>query len=341
MKVRGMIIGIILLSAVVLSIPFHGCGGKATGADGTVIAEFEWDGKHQITLEEMQQEISELPEFKQRQYQHKEGLEEYMSLMAESRLILCLAKDQKLDEDPEILKKVHNYYHELLVDKITKAEVDEKLRMTEEDYRLYYEAHKDDYVEPDKARLTCITLTKEDRAKEIFQRIQDGEDIAELAKELSDKGELVGPGSNPTTPGDTDYFTRTTYSGEEIKAFGEAAFRLEIGQLHEEILTIETRGQKYHMIFRKEDYQPERQKTLDEKAVRGAVERAVKHEKREELMTDWLIRIHERAKVETYSDRIPEPPVNMEGAEAEPALETPAEVNESQAEPDATDDSEQ
>ena len=43
MKVRGMIIGIILLSAVVLSIPFHGCGGKATGADGMVIAEFEWD----------------------------------------------------------------------------------------------------------------------------------------------------------------------------------------------------------------------------------------------------------------------------------------------------------
>ena len=31
------------------------------------------------------QEISELPEYKQRQYQDKEGLETYMLLMAESR----------------------------------------------------------------------------------------------------------------------------------------------------------------------------------------------------------------------------------------------------------------
>ena len=61
----------------------------------------EWDGKkHHITLEEMQQEISELPEYKQRQYQDKEGLETYMLLMAESRLILSLARDRKLNEDP-------------------------------------------------------------------------------------------------------------------------------------------------------------------------------------------------------------------------------------------------
>ena len=84
-----------------------GCSGKANAIDGTVIAEFEWKGKHQITLEEMMQEISELPEYKQNQYaKSKEGLVEYMTLMAESRLILLMAKEQDLDQKGEIKRKV-------------------------------------------------------------------------------------------------------------------------------------------------------------------------------------------------------------------------------------------
>ena len=316
MKLLG-IIGLVLIGAVAASIALNGCGGKA-GAEGTVIAEFEWNGKHHITLEEMLQEISELPTYKQPQYQEAEGgYEEYMNLMAESRLILCLAKDRKLDEDPGVMKKVQDYYHELLVDKITEVEVDQKLKLTEEDYRIYYEENKSDYVVPEKVRLTCITIQNEERAKEVFQRIKEGEDIADLATELHENGELVGPGSNNEIPGDTDFFDNTVYS-RRAKSFSDAAFALEVGQMNEEILHIELDGEHYYLIFRKEEAQPERQQTLDEKSVRGNVERQVEHQKREELMTDWLIRLHEQAKVKTFADRIPEPEPEEE-AESESA----------------------
>jgi len=84
-----------------------GCGSKTEKIKGTIIAEFDWNGeKHHITLEEMMQEISELPEYKQDQYQEtKEGLEEYMTLMAESRLILMIAQDNDLQENEEIQEK--------------------------------------------------------------------------------------------------------------------------------------------------------------------------------------------------------------------------------------------
>ena len=315
MKLLG-IIGFILISTVVLSIALNGCGGKA-GAEGTVIAEFEWNGKHQITLEEMLQEISELPTYKQQQYQEAEGgFEEYMNLIAESRLILCLAKDRKLDEDPEILKKVQDYYHELLVNRITEVEVDQKLKPTEEDYRIYYEENKGDYVNPEKVRLTCITLTNEERAKEVFQRIKDGEDIVAVAAELSANSELVGPGSTSENPGDTELFDPSTYS-RRAKSFSDAAFALEIGQMNDEILHIELDGENYYLIFRKEEYQQERQRTLDERSVQGNVERHVKNQKREELMTDWLIRLHEQGKVETFADRIPDTPEPEGEAESE------------------------
>ena len=322
MKLLG-IISFILICAMAVSISLNGCGGKA-GAEGTVIAEFEWNGKHHITLEEMLQEISELPTYKQPQYQEAEGgYEEYMNLMAESRLILCLAKDRKLDEDPEVMKKVQDYYHELLVDKITEIEVDQKLKPTEEDYKLYYEENKGDYVVPEKVRLTCITVQNEDRAKEVFQRIKDGEDIADLAAELSEKGELIGPGSNNEIPGDTDFFDNTMYS-RRAKPFSDAAFELEVDQMNEEILHIELDEEHYYLIFRKEEVQPERQQTLDEKSVRGNVERRVENQKREELMTDWLIRLHEQAQVKTFSDRIPDAPESDEEAETESTDESDA-----------------
>lgn len=328
MKLLG-IIGFILISAVTVSIALNGCGGKA-GAEGTVIAEFEWNGKHQITLEEMLQEISELPTYKQQQYQEAEGgYEEYMNLMAESRLILCLAKDRKLDEDSEILKKVQDYYHELLVNRITEVEVDQKLKPTEEDYRIYYEENKGDYVDPEKVRLTCITLTNEERANEAFQRIKDGEDIIAVAAELSANGELVGPGSTSENPGDTEFFDRSTYS-RRAKAFSDAAFALEIGQMNDEILHIELDEENYYLISRKEEYQPERQRTLDETSVQRNVERHVDNQKREELMTDWLIRLHEQAKVTTFADRIPDTPQPEEEAESESSNDsaTPAEPEE-------------
>ena len=310
MKLLG-IISFILIGAVAVTISLNGCGGKA-GAEGTVIAEFEWNGTHHITLEEMLQEISELPTYKQQQYQEAEGgFEEYMNLMAESRLILCLAKDRKLDEEPGILKKVQDYYHELLVDKITEVEVDQKLKPTEEDYRLYYEENKEDYVEPERVRLTCITLTNEERAKEVFQRIKDGEDIAALAAELSANEELIGPGSNNEIPGDTDFFDNTTYA-KRAKPFSDAAFEFEVGQMNEEILHIDLDGENYYLIFRKEEVQPERQRTFDEQSVRRNVERHVENRKREELMTDWLIQLHEQAKVKTFADRIPDTPEEVE-----------------------------
>lgn len=319
------VISLLLLAVIAIHPVFYSCGDKAIGADGTVIAEFEWNGKQHITLEEMQQEISELPEYKQRQYQDKEGLETYMLLMAESRLILNLARDQGLNEDPEILKKVQDYLHELMVKKITAQEIDDKLALNEQDYLEYYEAHKEDYVRPEQVRLMCITLTDKVRADEAYAQITGGRDIAEVAQELSDKGELVGPGANPASPGDTDYISRESFpAGTE--PFLDAAFAAEIGAMHDGVIEVDVQGQMYYMMFRKDEARDAYQKPFDEEDVRRNVERKVEREKRQALMDEWIRQLRERAEVKTYIDRIPEAPSEEEAAEDEPeAEETPAE----------------
>lgn len=313
---RLPVVPLLLLGILATHPIFYSCGDKAIGADGTVIAEFDWNGKQRITLEEMMQEISELPEYKQRQYQDKEGLETYMLLMAESRLILSLARDEKLNEDPEILKKVQDYLHELMVKRITTQEVDDKLTLSEDDYIQYYETHKADYVRPAQVRLSCITLLDKDRADEAFTQIKGGKDILEVAQELSDRGELVGPGANPASPGDTDYISRNSFpTGTE--PFLDAAFAGENGTLHDGVIEVEVQGQKYFMVFRKDDARDEYQKLLDDEDVRKSVERKAEREKRQQLMDEWVRQLRERAEVKTYIDRIPE----AQSEEAEEASE--------------------
>ena len=311
------VIPLLLIGILAMHPVFYSCSDKAIGADGTVIAEYEWNGKHRITLEEMMQEISELPEYKQRQYQDKEGLETYMLLMAESRLILALANEAKLNEDPEILKKVQDYLHELMVKRITTQEVDDKLTMSDADYMAYYEAHKEEYVRPAQVRLLCITLLDKTRADEAFTQIKEGKDITELAQELSDRGELVGPGANPASPGDTDYIGRDSYP-PGTEPFLDAAFAAEIGQTHDGVIEVEVQGQKYYMIFRKDEARDAYQKPFEDEDVHKSVIRKADREKRDALMQDWIRQLRERAEVKTYINRIPEAQPEEPEAETEP-----------------------
>ena len=278
---------------------------SVTNTESIVLAEFDCNGKQQITLAEMIQDISELSEYAPERYKDKARLEEYMTLMAEGRLIHFLAKDRKLDEDPEIQKKVQNHLHMLLVNKITELEVEQKLKVTPEDMRAYYESHKNEFAEEEQVRLTCITLNDRNRAEEIFESIQSGKDIVEAAKELADSGELIGPGAGAANPGDTGYFAQHRDPRED-QAFVDVAFAMEVGQTIEEIITVTVRGQKRYMIFRKEEHKASRQKAFDEEDAQRQVGPSARGEQRVVLTNNLHLQLRDKAKVKIYPDRIPE-----------------------------------
>ena len=278
-----------------------------TKAESIIIAEFDCNGKQQITLAEMIQDIRELSEYTPERYKDKARLEEYATLMAEGRLILCLAKARKLEEEPEIQRKMQRYLHTMLANKLWKVEVEQKVEVTEEHIQANYEARKSEFAEEEQVRLICITLRDSDRAKEIFGSIQSGKDIVELAKELSDTGELTGPGADPLNPGDTGYLTRDTFP-EEQQAFTDAAFAMEVGQTTDEIMTVNFQGRQYYTIFRKEEHNPAVQRTLDDSEVRRIVTADTQTEMRNALTAYLHAQLRNKANLKIYFDRIPEQP---------------------------------
>ncbi len=278
---------------------------SVTNAENIVIAEFDCNGKQQITLAEMIQDIRELSEYTPERYKDKARLEEYVTLMAEGRLILCLAKARKLGDEPEIQRKNRRYLHTMLANKLWKIEVEEKVEVTEEDIQASYEARKSEFAEEEQVRLTCITLRDSDRAKEVFESIQSGKDMIEVAKELSDTGELTGPGADPLNPGDTGYLTHDTFPKEQ-QAFTDAAFAMEVGQTVDDIMTVSFQGREYYTIFRKEEHNPAVQKTLDDSEVRRIVTADAQTEMRNALTAKLHTQLRNKAKLKIYFDRIPE-----------------------------------
>ncbi|RKY99670.1 MAG: hypothetical protein DRQ04_07200, partial [Candidatus Hydrothermota bacterium] len=311
MKV-GRLTPFLPLVLFIVAVTSPAFAGEKDKPGEVILAEFTWNGeKVTVTLDELEKEISELPKYKQRKYATEEGRKEYLTLMAESRLVLKAAEEKRYDARDDLLDKVDDYLRDLMIEKITDEMVESKIDVTEDEMKQYYEEHKDEFVEPEKIRLTCITIQaekgKEEEAKkkaeEIYKRIKEkGEDIKKIAKEISDKGENMGPGGR--NGGDTGFFSRNSFPS--AKKFTEAAFSLKPGQMYEGVLEQDIRGTKYYMVFRCEERKPARQKKFSEEDVQRSIKRTLERQKREELTNKWISSLKKKAKVKFYPDRIPE-----------------------------------
>lgn len=287
----------------------------AIDGNQVILAEYKWNGElYQISLADLNTAIAELPVYRQQNYKTRADKAEYLEELIDERLKIHRAIDEGFDKLPEHLKKLEDYTHQLMVEKLTEMEVDAKVNYTDGDLMAHYEANLSEYVEDEKVRATCITLDDEDLANETLDAIIAGKDIAEMAKELSEAGKLAnGPGSSdPDDPGNTYFFTKS--ASPRWAEFIEAVFEQEVGDMTDTVFEIDVSEETFYLIFRKEEHQPERQKEFEE--VKKDIERTVERTKKRERINEWVTEISDRGKLKTYAENIPEPP-QPEEAEGE------------------------
>lgn len=281
-----------------------------------IIAEYKWNGElHQISLAELEADIAELPTYRQQNYATKAGKAEYLEDYIDKKLKLHQAKDAGFDKLLEHLKKLDDYTHQLMVEKLTEIEVDAKVSATDDDFMLYYEVHKDEYIEAAKVRAICITLDDEDLANKTLDQIKAGKDIIEMAKALSEEKKLAnGPGTSQDDPGNTLFFSKD--ASPRWSEFIDEVFQMEIGEMTDTVFETDVNDETYYLIFRKEEHKPERQKELEE--VKSDVKRKVEREKKRARILEWVEDISKKGKLKTYPENIPEP-VQPETPEEKPS----------------------
>lgn len=109
--------------------------------------------------------------------------------------------------------------------------------ISEDEIKTYYDAHIDEYKEPEKARLVYVTFsdapTKDDssdvfaRLEDVKKQIADGKDFSDLAKTYS-----MEPGASKSG-GELGWFTR----GRMVQEFEEACFNAKKGDIVGPVMT--------------------------------------------------------------------------------------------------------
>ena len=163
--------------------------------------------------------------------------------------------------------------------------------VTDKDVEAYYEEHKAEFIEPEKASARHILLkiapdaSDEEKAKAkeklqgILKEARGGADFAELAKTHSEC---------PSAPqgGDLGYFAR----GQMVKPFEDAAFNMEPDQISD---IVETQF-GYHIIL-VEDRKPE--KAIALASISEKIKEVLEERESGIALDKWLKPIREKAEI--------------------------------------------
>ena len=169
----------------------------------------------EIQLDEILDLIEQLPP----EYQN-EPLTNYYDQMVDrvinGRLAAKAAEKSALSDDPEVIEDMQVAAQKVLADYWLRAEIAKSL--TKEAIDKAYDAYVSDTASRKEVKASHILVADEQTAVSAIQKLEEGADFAELAREIS-----TGP-SGPNG-GDLGYFGR----GAMVPVFEQAAFALDVG----------------------------------------------------------------------------------------------------------------
>lgn len=149
----------------------------------------------------------------------------------------------------------------------------------DEDIKKFYEENKDAFKQAESADASHILVEEEDKAREIYEKIKNGGDFEELAREFStcpskEKG------------GDLGTFTR----GQMVKEFEDAVFENEVGTITEPVKT-----QFGYHIIKINKKNPARELSFDE--VKDKIVEQVRRQKEQEIYNKKITELKDKYEV--------------------------------------------
>jgi foldase protein PrsA len=102
-----------------------------------------------------------------------------------------------------------------------------QIEITEEEMKTYFDENKDSFAEAEQIKASHILVADEKTANEVKQKLNDGGDFAELAKDYSTDDSTKDSG------GDLGYFAK----GTMVSEFEDVAFGLAVDQVSKPVKT--------------------------------------------------------------------------------------------------------
>jgi len=177
--------------------------------------------KEVVTQDDFLKEVSRVPEWARAQFEGQEGKDKFLDEIIKRELIYQNALKMKLNNDEEYIAKIEEFEKMTLISLILKKEVEEKAKVTEEEINAFFAKNEEKFRIGTELKASHILVETEEAAKDILDKINNGENFAKLAKAHSkDKG-------SAEKGGDLGFFGR----GKMVPEFERAAMSLKIGEL--------------------------------------------------------------------------------------------------------------
>ncbi|MBN2453379.1 MAG: peptidylprolyl isomerase [Candidatus Omnitrophica bacterium] len=209
----------ILITALAI-VSAGGCAKKPS-ADDTVLVNI---GNYTITLHDFKDRISKLPVHYRNMVESNKL--RYLEEIIAEKLFYEEAVRDGLNNDKEIAEIIKEAKKKLVIAKLIKARIDDKVTVGEDEIRAFYEENKDKMRTPEMWRASHILVMNEAEAQEILQALKNGAKFDELASARS-KDATASRG------GDVGYFKR----GQLVPEFEKEALKLNTGDMSDVVHT--------------------------------------------------------------------------------------------------------
>jgi tetratricopeptide (TPR) repeat protein len=153
---------------------------------GVVVARI---GNREITMTELEDEIEKLPPSAQTQFKDKAGKLKFLQGYIGSELMYHTALRRGLDKDKEVQDGMMQVRKQLMINKLLSQEIPQDVPISENDVKLYYDAHKDEFKDkkPEEVRSQIETELKKMKQQEAYGQLVSKMMEAEKVKIYDDQ----------------------------------------------------------------------------------------------------------------------------------------------------------
>ena len=255
-----------------------GCGGEPSFEDKPLATVAD----KAITVKDFKNKFSRLP--KHYQAVAEKNKKNLLDDMIIESLFLEDAIRKGVDKDKEIKDILVEARKKIIIAKFVKTEVDDKVKVSEEEIKEFYEEHKDEFKSPEMWRASHILVASEGEAKDIVVELSKGKPFEDIARDRSID-------ATSSRGGDVGYFRK----GQVVPEFENACLSLSAGQTSAIVHT-----QFGYHIIKLTDKKDEALEPYE--SVKPKIENVLRLKKREELFDKLVTSLKDKYRVRVEPD---------------------------------------
>ena len=154
-----------------------------------------------LTEEDVRVRFKNLPPSAMQLFQGPDGMKIFVEELVKRELLYLAAKKKGVEKNEEVIKKLDDTRKDIVVTYFVDQEIKAAAMVTEKDVKDYYDSHKDEFLRKDKVTVSRILVKTENDAKKVVERVEEGEDFAKVAAEVSLDRATAKAGGNMGTFG--------------------------------------------------------------------------------------------------------------------------------------------